>query len=88
MRTITAADVSRFLYNNWDPLEVKGLADYFRTDDEYNALARSIHHLLEGGTTANEIADLLDEFLVDVRLPPNRERNEAVGEALLRIADE
>jgi hypothetical protein len=63
-----AAELRDLLYDEWDPIGLKGLADDSR--DEYEAYAGQLVRRLRAGSTEDEIAALLQSFRLDMGLDP------------------
>ena len=64
-----AAELRTLLYEEWDPIGVKELAD--ESADEYDAYAGQIVRRLRAGATAEDIAELLAELEREMGLDPN-----------------
>jgi hypothetical protein len=63
-----ATELRDLLYDEWDPIGLKGLADDSR--DEYEAYAGQIVRRLRAGSTEEELAALLEAFRQEMGLEP------------------
>ena len=63
-----STELRDLLYDEWDPIGLKGMADDSR--DEYEAYAGQIVRRLRAGATEEELAGLLEGFRVDMGLEP------------------
>jgi hypothetical protein len=60
-----STELRDLLYDEWDPIGLKGLAE---ARDEYDAYAGQIVRRLRAGSTDEEIAALLESFELDMGL--------------------
>jgi hypothetical protein len=78
--------VSKILWEVWDPIELRGLA---RVPDEYDDYVREILQLLNGGATEAEIASTLNTIYVDIigggNLPAPIRRSARAAKALINL---
>jgi hypothetical protein len=63
-----ATELRDLLYDEWDPIGLKGMADDSR--DEYEAYAGQIVRRLRAGSTDEELALLLESFQLEMGLEP------------------
>jgi hypothetical protein len=63
-----ARELRHLLYEEWDPIGLKNLAE--DSSDEYEAYAGQIVRRLRSGADEYEIAELLEGFRVDMGLEP------------------
>jgi hypothetical protein len=63
-----AGELRELLYQEWDPIGLKDLAE--DSTDEYEAYAGQIVRRLRAGSTDEEIAALLESFRRDMGLEP------------------
>jgi len=63
-----AAELRGLLYDEWDPIGLKNLAE--DSADEYEAYAGQLVRRLRAGSTDEEIAALLESFRRDMGLEP------------------
>lgn len=56
--------ISEILYWMWDPIDIKKFVTWVR--DEYDSYVVGIYNLLDTGSTAEEIAEYLQELLVEL----------------------
>jgi hypothetical protein len=63
-----ATELRDLLYDEWDPIGLKGMADDSR--DEYEAYAGQIVRRLRAGSSEEELAALLESFRREMGLEP------------------
>jgi hypothetical protein len=63
-----ATELRDLLYDEWDPIGLKGMADDSR--DEYEAYAGQIVRRLRAGSSEEELATLLEIFRREMGLEP------------------
>jgi hypothetical protein len=63
-----AAELRTLLYEEWDPIGVKRLAD--DSGDEYEAYAGQLVRRLRAGASEDDVALLLEQFRIDMGLEP------------------
>ena len=63
-----ATELRDLLYDEWDPIGLKGMADDSR--DEYEAYAGQIVRRLRAGSSEDELAALLGSFRLEMGLEP------------------
>jgi hypothetical protein len=62
------AELRELLYEHWDPIGVKALAD--DSGDEYEAYAGQLVRRLRAGSSPEELAAMLESFRRDMGLDP------------------
>ena len=75
------AELRELLYEEWDPIGVKQIAD--ESADEYDAYAGQVVRRLRAGATAEDIADLLAELEREMGL----DRSEPPLDAARRVIE-
>ncbi|MEA2450375.1 MAG: hypothetical protein QOG63_2307 [Thermoleophilaceae bacterium] len=63
-----ATELRDLLYDEWDPIGLRGMADDSR--DEYEAYAGQIVRRLRAGSSEEELAALLESFRLEMGLEP------------------
>jgi hypothetical protein len=83
---INVENVSRVLYELWDPLNVRGF--FYNSSDEYDDWAPLIVEVLNAGGTIDDVKAALDKLLIDVGLRPGTIHDREAAAALIRLRDQ